>query len=143
MEDLSKIDVIQYNFIVETVEAGNRLEADKKYDAALAKYFSSLEMLPEPKIRWDLYNWIVCCICGVYLEQGEYESAKEWGVKGVESKPLRDTSSYIELGACYLGLGEKGYAYDYFKKAFDLGARRAFQGFDKKYLDFFMSFKEV
>lgn len=39
MEDLSKFDLIKYNLIVEAVEAGNRLEADKNYEAALEKYF--------------------------------------------------------------------------------------------------------
>ncbi|MNE46305.1 hypothetical protein D3C80_1406340 [compost metagenome] len=76
------------------------------------------------------------------MELGVYGEAKTWSLRAVDSKPPRETSSLILLGASYLGLGEEEFAYEFFNKAFEMGKARAFQGFDKKYLNFLTAYKE-
>ncbi|MFJ4111527.1 hypothetical protein [Pseudomonas sp. WHRI 8519] len=140
MNDLSEANLQLSQKIVDTVESGNELEESGDYDAALQKYSESWDMLPEPKEKWDLYHWISKCNSEVYLKRHDYKNAKEWALKAVESKPTRETSSLIILGASLLGLGENKPAFDSFKTAFDMGGDRAFQGFDKKYLNFVVHF---
>jgi len=141
MNDLSEVNLQLSQNIVDTVESGNELEASGDYDAALQKYSKSWDMLPEPKEKWDLYHWISKCNSEVYLKRQDYENAKAWALKAVESKPARETSSLIILGASLLGLGEINPAFDSFKTAFDMGGERAFEGFDKQYLNVVVSFK--
>ena len=141
MNDLSEVDLDLSQRITEVVESGNELQERGDYQAALKKYSESWEMLPEPKEQWDLSHWIEKCNCEVYLRQEDYENAKIWALKAVESKPPRETSSLIILGACFLGLGEAESAFNAMKKAFDMGGERAFKGFDKKYLAFVVGFK--
>ncbi|HDS1710413.1 hypothetical protein [Pseudomonas putida] len=141
MKDLSEVNLQLSQRIVVAMESGNELQEKGTYQAALEKYKESWSMLPDPKEQWDLSHWIEKCNSEVYLKQQDYESAKIWALKAVELKPPRETSSFIILGACFLGLGEERYAFNEMKKAFDMGGERAFKGFDKKYLAFFAGFK--
>ena len=142
MSDLSEFDLQLYKKIVGIVESGNESQDAGAYESALEKYGASWDMLPEPKEKWDLAHWIAKCFSEAYLEQEDYNSAKMWALRAVETKPPRETSSFIVLGASYLGLGEEGCAIEFFNKAFERGEARAFQGFDKKYIDFFAAYKK-
>lgn len=142
MEDLSKVNSQLSQEIVATVEAGNILHDSGAHELALEKYSESWSMLPEPKEQWDLAHWIAKCYSRLYLELGAYEEAKAWAVRAVQTKPPRETSSFIFLGASHLGLNEKELACEFFKKAFELGKGRAFQGFDKSYLDFLTGYQK-
>lgn len=142
MNDLSEINLPLSQEIVAIVEAGNLLHEAGAYESALEKYGESWNMLPEPKEQWELAHWIAKCYSRLYLELECYDEAKVWAVRAVQTKPPRETSSFILLGASHLGANEKESAYKFFKKAFELGKGRAFQGFDKKYLDFFTGYEE-
>ncbi|KIY37962.1 hypothetical protein TZ03_25205 [Pseudomonas sp. 10-1B] len=142
MNDLSEIDSLLYKNIVAVVEEGNIQHESGAYEAALERYSESWHMLPEPKEQWDLSHWIAKCYSSLYLALGAYGEAKIWAIRAVQTKPPRETSSFIFLGASYLGLDEKESAYEFFKKAFEIGKKRAFQGFDGKYFGFLNGYKD-
>lgn len=136
MKDLSDVNESLYDEIVLNVESGNRLSSSKSYESALKVYATALEMLPEPKNKWELYHWIAKCNCHAHLGLKDHISAKEWAHKAAETKPPRDTYSLILLGVCLIETNEKELAYESLKKAFDMGGNRAFQAVERKYLDF-------
>ncbi|HYQ53129.1 MAG TPA: hypothetical protein VES70_22170 [Pseudomonas sp.] len=136
MKELADVNSKLSQEIVGIVELGNELESSGDFDGALKKYAEAWGMLPEPKEAWDLSHWIAKTISSLCLKISDFKSAKKWSLVAVETKPPRETSSLIILGASYLGLGEDECAQNQLKKAFDMGGDRAFQGFDKQYLTF-------
>jgi len=134
MEELADVNLKLSQEIVDVVELGGELESSGKLVEALKKYNEAWGLLPSPKNTWDLSHWIAKTISSLCLKENDFNNAKEWAILAVETKPPRETSSFIILGASYLGMGEDECARDQLKKAFDMGGERAFQGFDKKYL---------
>ncbi|BBH44886.1 hypothetical protein [Pseudomonas sp. KU43P] len=136
MKELSETNLQLSKKIVATIEEGNEYEESGKFSQAFEKYKASWSMLPAPQNAWDLSHWIAKCMSGLSLKTSDFKTAKDWALVAVETKPPRETSSLIILGASYLGLHENDHAKELLKKAFVMGGDRAFQGFDKKYLAF-------
>ncbi|UXZ94580.1 hypothetical protein K3169_19705 [Pseudomonas phytophila] len=138
MEDLEISNSELSQKIVDLVESGNRLEIQNNLAKALEKYNEAWGLLPAPATKWDLANWISACISGLFFDVGNYTEAKPWAAIAMETKPPRETSSFINFAKICYELGEKELAIEYFDKAFKLGKKRAFQGFDKKYLNYYL-----
>jgi len=142
MKELADVDLKLSQEIVNIVEQGNELEDSGDLIEALKKYNEAWGLLPMPKNTWGVSHWIAKTISNLCLKENDFKSAKEWALLAVETKPPRETSSFIILGASYLGLGEDGQAKNQLRKAFDMGGERAFQGFDKKYFTFLKKTQE-
>ncbi|WP_240531600.1 hypothetical protein [Proteus alimentorum] len=65
--------------IIEIVENSNEFHNNKNYDSALTAYLNAWELIPEPKLEWEISNWISSCIYSAYFDIGNYIIAKEWG----------------------------------------------------------------
>lgn len=141
-EDLAAVNDALSRQIVEIVESGNRLHTQGNLDEALDKYQHAWSLLPEPATQWDLAQWIADCMADVFFEQGQYAESKAWAMIAVDTKPPRETSSWIVFAKACIELGETDLAMEYLGKAFALGKKRAFQGFDKKYLAFYLERKQ-
>jgi len=137
-EDLAAANDALFRQIVEVVEDGNRLDEQGSLDEAKARYQQAWSLLPEPPAQWNLAQWIADCLAGVFFEQGKYTESKAWAMIAVDTKPPRETSSWIVFAKACIELGETDLAMKYLGKAYTLGKRRAFQGFDKKYLAFYL-----
>jgi tetratricopeptide (TPR) repeat protein len=137
-EDLAAVNDALSRQIVEVVEAGNGLHSQGNLDAARAKYQQAWSLLPEPPTQWDLAQWIADCMAEIFFEQGRYAESKAWAMIAVDTKPPRETSSWIVFAKACIELGETDLAVQYLGKAYALGKKRAFQGFDKKYLAFYL-----
>jgi len=136
-EDLASVNDALSRQIVEVVEAGNRLHT-QSLDEAVTKYQEAWSLLPEPPTQWDLAQWIASCLADAFFEQGQYTESKAWAMIAVDTKPPRETSSWIVFARACIALGESDLAVEYLGKAYALGKKRAFQGFDKKYLAFYL-----
>lgn len=138
MEDLSLVNDELSRRIVGIVELGNKMEISGSHEEALLKYASAWSLLPEPPQKWDLSHWIAGCKAQLFFELKKYEDAKKWALISIETKPPRETSCFIIYGGICYELQDFDEAYSYFHKAFSLGKKRAFDGFDKKYLNFYL-----
>ncbi|MDU8631086.1 MULTISPECIES: tetratricopeptide repeat protein [Pseudomonas syringae group] len=138
MEDLSDSNSELSQKIVDLTESGNKFEIENDSDKALENYHQAWALLPAPPERWDLANWISSCISNLLFDSGNYAEAKKWAIIAIKTKPPRETSSLIDFAKICYELGEKELAIEYFDKAFKLGKKRAFEGFDNKYLNFYL-----
>ncbi|MGN2434019.1 hypothetical protein [Pseudomonas syringae] len=138
MEDLSDSNSELSQKIVDLVESGNRLGIQDKNTDAMEKYNKAWELLPAPSQKWDLAHWIASCNTNLFFKIKNYPEAKKWAIIAIETKPTRATSSFIIFASICYELGEKELAVEYFDKAFQLGKKRAFEGFDNKYLSFYL-----
>ncbi len=131
--------------IVAIVEQGNRSHEDHKWDQALDKYTEAWELLPEPIAHWDLTEWIASCKVSVYMDRQDYQQAREWALlalEAVKDNP-RHTSARINVGITCYETGDTSEAYTWFEQAYQFGGTRAFQGFDRKYLQFYTQMKQT
>jgi hypothetical protein len=73
------------------------------------------------------------------MESRDYAEARDWAKISYLGRPMEDdTASMMQLGAANYELGDIDAALEWFGKAYVIGARRAFEGFSKKYLDFYL-----
>ncbi|MXN75842.1 hypothetical protein GR157_14010 [Burkholderia sp. 4701] len=126
--------------LIGTVERANAL--DERGEAAEARkiYIGAWDRLPAPKHEWSLFGqWIPICLFNSSMKSKDYADAREWAAMSHMARPMEDdTASMMQLGAANYELGDMDAAFDWFAKAYAIGARRAFQGFSKKYLDFYL-----
>ncbi len=134
------------NEIVKKIELGNSLEEEKRYDDALHTYLSIWNediALKKDKYTISETRWLISCIYMLYIKKKDYKNARQWAEEVFKCKiPYRGTSELISLGVIYLELGLKNEAMEQFDKAYQKGKIRAFQGFDNKYLQFYLSNKK-
>lgn len=131
--------------IVKKIEQGNRFEDEGRFDEALDTYldvFNEIECLTDDIYALEETRWLISCIYGVYSIKKDFAKAKEWALNIFKCDiPENATSELIDLGTILYELGEKDDAFNYFSKAYAKGKYRAFQGYEKKYFDFYKSYK--
>lgn len=132
--------------IVKKIELGNSFEDKGDFNKALEVYFSALTDIEDAivdKYKSEEARWLISCICGVYFLKKEYLEAKKWALETLKYNiPEHGTSELIDLGAIYFELEDNDNAFECFSKAYARGKGRAFQGYNKKYFDFFKSYKK-
>lgn len=129
--------------IVSTVEKGNELHSRKSYDGALKEYFIAWELLPEPKLDWEIASWIAACIYSAYFDIAAFTKAKEWAEVALRTRGSDiDTAPLIDLGMVCFELESFDESYNYFDAAYNYGKARPFKGKPKKYLEFYLAEKK-
>lgn len=129
-----------YRDLLAAVEKGNKLDMQGEHSLALDEYKLAWEMIPKPVEAWSESHWIASCFIETYLDMGDPVSAKSWCDILLKTKKSEvDSASIVTAGRVYFELGDMGGAYDFFRKAFELGKRRAFEGYDSKYLKFYLA----
>lgn len=124
--------------ILAEMESGYSFEQVGDYESAEQHYLTAWELFPEPKFEWDSSQIRIYNIVDFYLGWKKYGEAERWAKQVFKTNPLpRDGTPYICLGKVYYEFGKMDLAFDNFKKAYLLAGKRAFQGEDKKYLDFY------
>lgn len=138
--------MLSYDAIVEKIEEGNKLHTAGMNKEALDIYFSlwdALEGESENIYEIDELRWLIRCIYNVYFSQHDYMSARKWVEKVFNCNiPERATSEIINLGRVYFELGMEKEAIEQFEKAYKKGKKRAFQGVDEKYLNFYLTHRK-
>ncbi|MDO4878871.1 MAG: hypothetical protein Q3966_06210 [Neisseria sp.] len=131
--------------IVTEIEKANLIE-EKDADAALAIYLRLWGNLPEPRERQpqQIAHWLAGCLFNVYFDTGNYPEAKQWALFGINHRTAEYSShEYLQMGMVCYELKETESALEYFDMAYQLGKDRAFKGFDKKYLTFYLGKKNI
>lgn len=117
--------------------AAYALRKQGDYQHAEGHYLKAWDLFPEPKYEWDSSQITIYRIADFYLEWKKFEQARHWAERVFKTNPLPgDGTPYVVLGKVYFESDEKELALENFKKAFSLAGKRAFEGEEKKYLDF-------
>ncbi|XTZ38654.1 tetratricopeptide repeat protein [Salmonella enterica] len=143
MKELSEFNKKLEDEIVFVVESGNVHHDNKKLNESLGDYLKAWSLIPEPKIEWNISNWVASCLYSVYFDLNNLAMAKEWGEMALKTRVSGiDTSPLIDLGMVCYELNQFDEAIHYFDQAYKYGGVRAFQGRPKKYLNFYLSEKK-
>ncbi|MRI63088.1 hypothetical protein EDM00_03640 [Ornithobacterium rhinotracheale] len=135
----------QIENIVEEIETAIQLSIDGKKDDSLNKLLDIWEEIPIPKQKQpeQISNWVIDCIYSEYFDQGDFCNAKKWALRGLNNDTAQyDSYEYIQMGRVCYELKEYDEAMKYFSIAYERGKKRAFQGFDKKYWEFYSKNKK-
>ncbi len=128
--------------IVATVEKGNEFHDVKSYECALGEYKKAWELLPDPKLDWEVAGWISACIYSAYFDMAAFTNAKKWAEIALQTRGSEiDTAPIMDLGMVCFELEEYDESFKYFEDAYSYGKARAFKERPKKYLDFYLSKK--
>lgn len=142
-EFIEKHDKLE-KLIISTVEKGNELHDSKSYESALDEYIKAWELLPEPKLEWEIASWIAACINSAYFDMGIFQKAKTWAEIALQTRCSDiDTAPLIDLGMVCYELEQYDESYKYFDNAYNYGKARAFKERPEKYFDFYLSKKNT
>lgn len=142
MKELAEENQKLEEAIVSIVEKGNELHDGKSYEEALDEYNKAWELLPEPKLEWEIACWIASCIYSVYFDMAAFPKSKEWAEVALQTRGSDiDTAPLINLGMVCYELAQYDESYKYFDDAYSYGKAHAFKERPKKYLDFYLSKK--
>ena len=139
MKELSKVNEKLEVEIVFVIENGNAKHDVNKLDEALLLYLKAWSLIPEPKIEWEISNWVASCLYSIYFDLENFTTSKEWGEVSLKTRSSEiDTSPLIDLGMVCYELGQYDEAIKYFDEAYSYGKKRAFQDRPQKYLDYYL-----
>ena len=138
--DLEEVNSSLAGKLDDDVTNGQELAEGGKNSDAVQIFLNSWNSLPEPKKEWALYsNWISSALCEAFLNQKDFVESLKWAQISLETRSSEvGTREFIRLGKVCFEMGAFDQSNDWFKMAFDLGGKRAFQGESSKYLKFYL-----
>ena len=140
MKELSIFSSDLESKIIDLISRGNEFDDAKKFDEAINIYNQAYQLLPEPKLEWEMISsWLTSCYFNAYFALKDYVKAKEWAELELKYRSSNiDVAPYIDIGMAAYELNQKKEFFNNFKRAYDYGKERPFKEYPKKYLDFFL-----
>ena len=122
--------------VVDTCNKAVEAQEEERFHASNRYLQDVYELLPEPKVGWKAYTWLISSIADNHFEQDEYVAAFE---KLEEVFTLDDESNenaYLCLrrGQCALELEHDDLAKQLLSRAFELEGKELFEDEHSKYL---------
>ncbi|AIQ99446.1 tetratricopeptide repeat protein [Pluralibacter gergoviae] len=140
MKILSEINPGLETEIINVIGDGNELDESHEYKKAIKKYDEAYDMLPEPKLKWEMLgSWLAGSYFNAYFKLGDFCNARQWAeleVKNMSSE--LDVAPYMDLGMVLFELNELEDAYVNFMKVYNYGKERPFEEYPRKYYAFFI-----
>lgn len=111
---------------------------------AVARWRDAWELLPEPKLQWDYYGQTLTReLTNSTIEAGDLSQSAEWVERLDEAyTPHSDASRMLVdfvKAKLYYRAGEPDLAWAYFDAIYKVKGRRAFEGEDPAYYEFYTS----
>jgi tetratricopeptide (TPR) repeat protein len=130
--------------LIAKIERGNSLGSNDSLDDERIIYLEAWGELPDPKSEWSLFSqWIADCLFRNYIKSKSYSDAMRWAEVSYSARPSEiETSCLVQLGQVNYELKNYKEAFEWFDKAYKVGQRRAFEGFDGKYLKLFLAWSK-
>lgn len=128
-----------YERVTALSEEGNALCEADEYGAAIARYSSAYDLLPEPKDRWAAATWLLAGIGDCYFQQGLYrEALNHFAAAQRCAGGTEEAFVWYRLGQCLYELGEpEERTLDALLSAYMLAGREIFEAEgETKYLDY-------
>lgn len=133
-----ELDDALYEKVCELSEQGNVLMEEDSYGEALNKFQNALELLPEPKNKWESYTWLKAGTTDAYFLSGDFKSAMDEAFDGMNGPDgVNNEFLLMRLGQCAYALwgADSEKTIDLLAKAYLLGGSDLFQDEDPKYLN--------
>ncbi|SCB84533.1 hypothetical protein GA0061071_10273 [Kosakonia oryzendophytica] len=139
MHDLYDVNPVLGDTIDKIVKEGDNARQRGDMESALSLYDNAWGLVPEPKSDWLMPSlWIASGFCSAWFDKGDFVRAKPWAQFLLNLRTDRDTAPAIIMGMVCYELKQYDEAYEHFHLAYGYGKKKAFQGREKKYLDFYL-----
>lgn len=122
-------------------EEGNAcLDERDDPDGAARAWTAALDLLPEPKSRWEAWTWLHASLGSACREKEELPTAVSHFLAAREG-PGGEDNPYIliSLGSCLYDLGRTEEADEHLLRAYVLEGEELFEGYGGPYLQYLES----
>lgn len=123
---------------------GDGLVEDGHHEEAIDCYWAALELVPEPKTRWEASTHVLVAIADAYFASDDPAAARE-SLELALHCPGAATHAllHLRLGQCLLDLGVTERAAEELARAHRLAGSEIFEDEDGRYLAFLMNRREA
>jgi tetratricopeptide (TPR) repeat protein len=131
--------------ITELSEAGDALANESHYEHAIRLYKEALQLLPEPKDRWEAGTWLLVAIGDALYYQGGFNEAHTY-FRAAQKYPdgLENPLIFLRIGECLVEMGnDEDEAADALMRAYMLEGAEIFENEDPKYLRFLKEHADI
>ena len=113
---------------------GDEAAARSEFSAAIKKYQTAWDLLPEPKTRWDASAWILAAIGDTSYLSGDFEQGRDTILTAMQCPDaIGNPFLHLRLGQCQFELGFEIIAGDELTRAYMGGGADIFRDQDPKY----------
>ena len=125
-----------YNRVTELSEQGNDLLDRGDTKAAISMWRSALQLLPEPRRKWDAAVWLHASIGDAQRQHGDLNGALD-SFRQAAASGDGYANSFVQLGmgSCLYDLGRQEESTDPLLRAYMSEGEEIFEEFDPGYLD--------
>lgn len=130
-----ELDPALYEKIKEHSDEGERLFYDGRFPEALEEYTKALDLIPEPKQRWEASVWVLAAIGDCYFWLKDFGAALGCFRKlMVEYEEYGNPFTRLRYGECLYETGNEELAREHLLAAYAMEGKELFEECDKKYL---------
>lgn len=137
---MAHLDEAIQNEIMRLCSAGFNSAKEQQYTTALETYRTAWELLPEPKLEWNVAVWIQGALGDAYFLMGQYGTAREHlelALRCVDADHI--AFLHMRYGQTLFELGELDRAAEAMLKGYTIVGQNVFNGHDPKYGQFLQS----
>jgi tetratricopeptide (TPR) repeat protein len=121
--------------ITDLCDRGDQDVEQGRFDDAIVKYESALELVPKPFYAWKASAWILTALGETHFFRKDYRAAHAALTDALRCHgSVGNPFLHLRLGQVELELGNRGRARDELHRAFVRAGLELFDGEDPKYL---------
>eukprot|EP01133_Synstelium_polycarpum_P002719 gene2719-3138_t len=137
---LEELTSEQQKEINQYAQKGNDEMDNANYVHAIDWFSKALEIVPEPKDKWEATGWLTASIGDAYFSLMDYEEGAGNLQRSYQIYGPEEANPFIllRLGQCYFHLGNEQKAKEYLLAAYMLEGKELFED-EQLYFDFLQS----
>lgn len=138
MTTLRELPTSIHSRVKELSAAGEAALEAEDYRGAIDLFEEALDLLPDPKHRWEAELWLLAAMGDAAFLAGDLELARMVLMQAMRDHDEANGNPFLRLrlGQCLLDLGELDPAANWLAGAFLLEGPSLFEGEDPRFLDF-------
>ena len=131
---------IQQEWINNYAQIGNDEIENENFEHAIGWFSKALEIIPEPKSKWEATGWLNASIGDAYFYLHNYAEGIKCLHKAYDIYGPDDVNPFVllRLGQCYFHLNNEAMSKDYLLQAFLMEGEELFED-ETLYFDFLRS----
>ena len=131
-----ELDPKVYEKVTEYSETGEKLFYDGRFSEALKEYHKALDLISEPKTRWEASVWLIAAIGDCHFWLKEFDTALEcFRQLMVDYEEYGNPFTRLRYGECLYETGNEQLAKEHLLAAYSMEGEELFEECDRKYLD--------
>ena len=131
-----ELDPKVYERVTEYSETGEKLFYDGRFTEVLKEYHKALDLIPEPKTRWEASVWLIAAIGDCHFWLKEFDAALEcFRQLMVDYEEYGNPFTRLRYGECLYETGNEQLAKEHLLAAYSMEGEELFEECDRKYLD--------